>query len=157
MSAVQQPNLNKMPVKATNRQRIVAGVIFLLIIGFFGFLWAAATGWIDATRLFGLCGFKERFHLPCLGCYMTRSGEAFVKGRILESFYIQPAGAFFCCVLVAIAVFSLLRAVFGLQLKFLRGLLSRRAILYLVLSAILILGCGWAVTVSRALAERNLP
>jgi hypothetical protein len=157
MSAIQQRNPNKLPVKATNHQRIVAGVVFVVIIGFFGFLWAAATGWIDTTQLFGICGFKERFHLPCLGCGMTRSGEAFVKGRILESFNTQPAGAFFCCVLVVIAVFSLLRAVFGLQLKFLHGLLTRRAILYLVLSVIIVLGCGWAVTLSRALAERNLP
>jgi hypothetical protein len=82
---------------------------------------------------------------------------AFVKGRILEAFYVQPAGAFFCCVLAVVAVLSLLAAVFGVQLEFLRGLMRRRVAVYLVIWTVIILGCGWAVTLSRALAERNTP
>ena len=140
----------------TIRQRIVAGVVFLTVLAIFGFLWAARRGFIDPVRVFGICGFKENFGYPCLGCYMTRSGIAFVGGRVLEAFYIQPAGAFFCCVLVVIWVFSLLIAFFGVNFRFLNGRLNRRVVIYLVLSVVVILLSGWAVTLSRTFVERNM-
>lgn len=141
----------------TIRQRIVAGVVFLAILGFFSFLLAAGKGWIDPTRLFGICGFKEATGYPCMGCYMTRSGMAFASGRVFEAFYIQPAGAFFCCVIVVIWVFSLLIAVFGVNYRLLHGRLNRRVVIYITLLVLAILICGWAVTFSRAFVERNLP
>ncbi len=141
----------------TIRQRIVAGVVFLAILVFFSFLWAAEKGWTDPTRLFGLCGFKEATGYPCMGCYMTRSAMAFASGRVFEAFYIQPAGAFFCCVIVVIWVFSLLIAVFGVNYHLLHGRLNRRVVIYITLLVLAILICGWAVTFSRAFVERNLP
>ena len=76
---------------------------------------------------------------------------AFVKGRILESFYIQPAGAVLCCALVAAQVVALLISVFGVNFRFLHQPLGWRMIKYFVASALIILAAGWAVTLSRAL------
>ena len=135
----------------TSCQRAVAGVIFLAVAGIFGILFAGASGWIDMGRLFGICGFKQVYGLPCPTCYVTTSGMAFVKGRILESFYIQPAGAVLCCALVAVGVAALLISVFGVNFRFLHQLLRWRMIKYLVASALVILAAGWAVTLSRAL------
>ncbi len=157
MSSVQQSKSNKKQSGVTIRQRIIAGAVFLVILALFGFLWASEKGWMDPTRLFGICGFKEATGYPCMGCYMTRSGMAFASGRVLEAFYIQPAGAFLCCVIVVIWVFSLLIAVFGVNYRLLHGRLNRRVVIYIALSVLVILLCGWAVTFSRAFVERNMP
>ena len=108
---------------------------------------------IDITGIFGVCGFKQAYGLPCPGCYITTSAEAFVKGRILESFYIQPAAAVFCCLFAMVAVFALLVAVFGVDFGILGRVKAPQIIKYFIVSAMIILGGGWAVTLGRALAE----
>lgn len=105
------------------------------------------------SRLFGVCGFKQRYGLPCPGCYMTHSAQAFVQGRIFESFYIQPAAAVFCCGFAAVGIFALLMAIIGVKYTVLdRDFVSRLLKYVLIAVVILILG-GWAVTLSRALSQ----
>lgn len=157
MPPVKQSNSSKKPSKPTARQRIVAGVVFLVITGVFVFLAAAAGGWVDPAQILGPCGFKQSFGVPCIGCYITRSGILFVSGRIFKAFYLQPAGAAFCCLAVPTAIYSLLIAVFGVNFKFLQSRVSRRTILFTVLVGGLILLCGWAVTLARALAGIAVP
>src|SRR4051794_25230633 len=38
------------------------------------------------------CQFLARTGLPCPSCGMTTSFALFVRGRILQSFYVQPMG-----------------------------------------------------------------
>ena len=153
MSASQQLNSMQKPGPVTSCQRIVAGVVFVAVLGVFGVLSAGAHSWIDMSRLFGICGFKQVYGLPCPACYITTSAMAFVQGRILESFYLQPAGAVFCCGLMAIATLALLIAGFGVNFGLLHQPLRWRTIKYFVASVLIILAAGWAVTLARALAE----
>jgi hypothetical protein len=153
MSASQQFNSMQKPGPVTSCQRVVAGVVFIAVLGIFGVLLAGAHGWVDMSQLFGICGFKQVYGLPCPGCYLTTSAMAFVRGKILESFYLQPAGAVLCCGLVAIATVALLIAGFGVNFGFLRQPLRWRTIKYFVASVLIILAAGWAVTLARALAE----
>ncbi len=135
----------------TSGRRIRAGVVFAVIMGIFGVLFAGANGWIDMSRLFGICGFKQVYGLPCPTCYITTSAMAFVQGRIAESFYVQPAGAVLCCALVAAQVVALLISAFGVNFAFLRKPFGWRMIVYFLVSALIVLVAGWIVTLSRAL------
>jgi len=157
MPASQQPNSGKLSLGPTFSQRIVAGIVFLAVFSLFWFLWAAAGGRFDLTRVLGICEFKRTYSLPCVSCWMTTSAMAFVRGRILQAFYIQPAGAIICCGLVVIAIFALLIAVFGVNFRFLHQPVSRRFIKFFIVSLIIILGAGWAVTIARAIAGGKLP
>lgn len=148
---VEQSNFGQNQGAVTVGRRIVAGVVFVSITGIFGTLLAGACGCIDMGRLFGICGVKQVYGLPCPTCYITTSAMAFAQGRILESFYIQPAGAVFCCALVVGAVVALLVSVFGVNFGFLHQPLRWRTIKYIVVSVLIILAAGWAVTLSRAL------
>ena len=152
MMAVQQSNPGRKSPKPTARQRIVAGAIFVVIAAVFVFLIAAARGWVDPDQLLGPCGFKQSFGLPCIGCYITRSGMLFVTGRIFEAFYVQPAGAAFCCAGVLIAIYSLLIAVFGVNFRFLQCRVGKRTIWLIVLAIVVVFLCGWAVTLAREFA-----
>ena len=51
------------------------------------------------------CGFYERTGYPCPTCGMTTAFAYMVRGRILRSFIVQPAGALaaICCILTALA------------------------------------------------------
>jgi hypothetical protein len=155
MSASQQLNSVKISASVTICQRIVAGVVFVSVLGIFGVLWAGAHGWFDMSRLFGICGFKQVYGLPCPTCYVTTSAMAFVQGRFLEAFYVQPAGAVLCCALVITAVLALLISVFGVNFSFLHPPISGRMIKYLIVSGIIVLAAGWAVTIARTLAENG--
>lgn len=86
---------------------------------------------------------------------MTRAGMAFVRGDLAEAFCIQPAGAFFCFVLAVIGVFSLLIALFGIKFRFLGSPISGRIVIIIAAAVVVVFLCGWAVTLARALAERN--
>ncbi len=152
-----QSNFGQNQGAVTVGRRIVAGVVFVSIMGIFGVLSAGACGCIDMSRLFGICGFKQVYGLPCPCCYMTTSAMAFAQGRIWESFYIQPAGAILCCALVVVAVVALLISVFGVNFRFLHQPLRWRTIKYIVASVLIILAAGWAVTFARSLAEHGGP
>ena len=134
--------------------RIVAGCIFGAVAAGFAILWAAEHHWITLGPVLGVCGFKQRFGLPCPGCGWTHAAQAFVAGRIGEAFYLQPAAAMFCVIAVIVAVFALHIAVFGVDLAPLRWARSPGGILTLVLGAVIIILAGWMVTLAQAIAER---
>ncbi len=138
-------------------QRIAAGAVFVAVVAIFGVLHAGVRGRIEMSRLFGICGFKQVYGLPCAGCYVTTSAMAFAQGRIWESFYIQPAGALLCCALVVIAIVALLISVFGVKFRFLYEPLTWRKIKYFIVGVLIIVAAGWAVTLSRALAQNGAP
>ena len=85
---------------------------------------------------------------------MTTCALAFVRGQILESFYIQPAGAFFCCVMVVSAFFAFITTVFGVYFGFLRSFFNKVKPRHIILAVVVIIAAGWMVTLARALAAR---
>ncbi len=155
MQASQQLNNSKIVCTASLRRRIAAGCVFLAVFGLFGLFRFAAKGKIDLERWFTPCGFKQRYGLPCPTCGITTSVQAFSEGKILESFYIQPAGGLLCCVLVVLAFFAFLIAVFGVYFGFLERFFHEIKIKYIILAFLIIIVLSWAVTLARALAANN--
>ncbi|MBA7471485.1 hypothetical protein ES707_06791 [subsurface metagenome] len=152
MPISQESNRGKIPQRPTAGKRLKAGIVFLVIISVFVFFFAWANGWINISRFIDPCGFKQRFSLPCPTCGMTTAALAFVSGRIFEAFYIQPAAAVLCAVTGVIAVPAFLIAVFGLNCGFVDKTFARCKVRYIVLTIIVIILGGWAVTMARALA-----
>ena len=151
----QESNFSRGQVAITTGQRVAAGAVFIFVVVVFVVLFAGARGWLDMGRLFGICGFKQVYGLPCPTCYVTTSAMAFVQGRILDSFYIQPAGAVLCCVLLVVGVTALLISVFRVNFGFLHRPWRWRTIKYFVAGALIVLAAGWAVTLARALAQNS--
>lgn len=132
-----------------------AGVFCVLSTGI-GILWAASKDHIDLKFWFGICGFKQRFGLPCPGCGWTHAAQAFFTGHIPEAFIIQPAAGFFCVVVVFIAFFALHCAIFGIDFGFLRSLFGSTAgISILLISTIVVILAGWVVTLTRSILENS--
>ncbi len=104
--------------RASPRQRLLAAAVFLALAASFGLLWLAATNRIDISRWLNPCGMKQRLGLPCPTCGMTTSALAFAQGKIFQSFYIQPAAAILCSILVVAAFLAFLIAVFGVYFQF---------------------------------------
>jgi len=156
MKASQQLN-NKRGVfgRASSRQRLTGAAVCLAVIAFFGLFWFVGRYKIDMGWWFGYCGFKQRFDLPCPTCGMTTAVLAFAEGKIFEAFYIQPAAGLLCCVLVVAAFLALLVAVFGVRFGFLERFFARVKIVYVIAALLIIIAAGWAVTLTRALAEKN--
>ena len=140
--------------RASSRQRVIAGIIFLAIVASFGFLWSAASGKIDIGRWLGPCGFKQRYGLPCPTCGITASALVFTQGKFFESLYIHPAGALLCSVLVITGFLAFLTSIFGVYFDFLKRFFSEVKIRYIILALIIIIVAGWAVTLARALAAK---
>lgn len=154
MSDFQEPKKENMPLRASIHYRIVAGVVFVLIVGFFVYMFLASRGMVDLRSQFGVCGFKQSYQLPCPGCGWTTSTLAFVEGRVFDSLYIQPAAGVFCVVFAISAVIALLSAVFGIRFSFLErpfGVIVK----YVVIAVIIIVAGGWAVTLARAMAVKG--
>ena len=151
MQSSQQLNTTEIRCRASSRQRVIAAAVLLAVVGLFVFLRLAAAGMIDLDRLFGPCGFEQKYDLPCPTCGITTSAVVFASGRIFESFYIQPAGALFCLFLAIMAFFAFLTAVFGVYFHFLRRFFAQLKIRYIILLLLVILAGGWAVTLVRAL------
>jgi len=153
MQASQQLNKPKIAYRASSHQRLVAGVVFLAMAAFFGFF--AFVGHYKISPWPFPCGFKQRYNLPCPTCGVTTSVTAFAQGKIFESFYIQPAAAFLCCVLAVSAFFAFFIAVSGIYFSFLNRFFTEIKIKYIILALIVIVAVGWAVTLARALAANN--
>ncbi|MBN1815749.1 MAG: DUF2752 domain-containing protein [Sedimentisphaerales bacterium] len=132
------------------RGRILAGLVFGVVLSMFIVLHMAATGRIDMTDWFGICGFKQKYGLPCAGCYWTTSAMLYARGRILSAFVAQPAAAFFCTVLLITAFFALLIAIWGVNFRFLHPPLRTWLIQYGIAIAVIVILAGWAVTLARA-------
>ena len=83
---------------------------------------------------------------------MTTSILAFCQGKIVEAFYIQPFGALLYSILVIAAFLALLTAVFGVYFDFIGRFLVKIKLKHMILALLLVIICGWAVTLTRDLA-----
>jgi hypothetical protein len=155
MQTSQQINNSKIYLRATRRQRIIAGIIFFAIALFFGSFAAAGRSDADMGSWLGRCGFKQNYGLPCPSCGMTSSTLAFAQGKILQAFYIQPACGFLCSVLVFIAAVSFIVFTFGIYFRFITRFFNEVKVRYMILAFAIIIVSGWAVTLARALAQRS--
>ncbi len=102
------------------------------------------------------CGFKQKYDLPCPTCGMTTSVYKFARGEIFGyngSFYVQPAVALLCTVLVVLALLTFIIAVFGVYFGFIDRLLKEVKIRHIILALVIIVAAGWAVTLARALGS----
>ncbi len=149
MQTNQQLNESKFFCRASSRQRIVAALISLPLAAFFIYLAWAAHNKIDIYPY--PCGFKQNYDLPCPTCGMTTSALAFVRGEILQAFYIQPTAALLCAVLVILVFFTFLTAVFGIKCRFFTKIKTK----YVVLAVIVVVAAGWVVTLARILAANG--
>ncbi len=134
---------------------MAAAIVCLAVVGFFGLFALAGHYNIDMGRWLGYCGFKQRYGLPCPTCGMTTAVLAFAQGKIFKAFYIQPACALLCCVLVVIALLAFVTAVLGVYFRFLEHFYADVKVRYIILALIVIIAAGWAVTLARALAASN--
>lgn len=144
---------SKILCRASSRQRIVAGAIFIGIVVLFG-AFALAEHYKIGIWPFG-CGFRQRYDLPCPTCGFTASALAFSQGRIFEAFYIQPAAAFLCCVLATSTLLALFTAVWGTYFCSLNRFFAEVKVRYIILALIIIIAAGWAVTLARAMAAKG--
>lgn len=118
-----------------------------------GVLWLSAKGHINLGFWLGVCGFKQRFGLPCPGCGWTHAAQMFVTGHPIRAFTIQPAAAFFCITGVMAGIYALLIAVFGIDFSFSRRLMSAVGVRILLVTMVIVLLAGWAVTLVRAVLQ----
>jgi hypothetical protein len=154
MTTNQEPKNEKARIKATNTYRLVAGCLFVLVVGFFVYMFLGARGIINLRSQFGICGFKQSYGLPCPGCGWTTSTLAFVQGHVGQSLYIQPAACVFCIAIAISGVFALLSAVLAIRFSFLDRPFAV-IVKYVVLAIIILVAGGWAVTLSRAMADNG--
>ncbi len=140
---------------ATRRERSGAALTAGLIALFFACAAVIAAGWVDFGRMVGPCGFQQRFGLPCVTCWMTRSVIAFVQGRIWDAFYMQPAAALFCCVAVLAEFLALPIVIRGVYWCFLDRLFREIRVWHWIVAVVVVLAGGWAVTLARAIAAKQ--
>lgn len=154
MVSSQHSDIDTLREKITIYQRIVCLCVFAGILSLFVFLWSASRGDVDVERVFGICGFKQRHSLPCPGCGITRSAMHFVQGHLVKSFYLQPAGGVMCVVLACAGFMCVSRAIFGTRL-IPASVSVGSAVKYTLLCGVIVIVCGWAVTLARAFAMRQ--
>jgi hypothetical protein len=148
------PNTNeKKNQKLSLTARVAATGVFVATILVFLLLRASSKGDLDMSYWFGVCGFKQRFDLPCPGCGWTHAAEMFAAGHFLQAFTIQPAAAFFCVVLSLAAIFALHSAVFGIKSRFLRCVFSSKGGAVLLVAACVVILAGWLVNLIRTILE----
>jgi hypothetical protein len=138
---------NATPQRLTVGQRLLAGAMLPAEVCMFAFLRIAA---VHKFVFYPWpCGFKTQFGLPCPTCGMTTSVLAFAGGDVWRSFYIQPAAAVLCCMLIAAGVFAMIAAIVGTDW----GLVRSMKLKYSIVTFMIIISGGWAVTLSRAIAK----
>jgi len=142
-------------IQQVNKLKISAAIVCLAVVGFFGLFALAGHYNINMGRWLGYCGFKQKYGLPCPTCGMTTAALAFAQGKIFEAFYIQPACALLCCVLVVATSLAFVTAVWGVYFRFLERFFGEVKVRYIILALIVIIAAGWAVTLARALAVSN--
>jgi len=146
----QMRNKDKVILRATRRQRFIAGIVFISAVVFF------AISLLAAHRKINLwpypCSFKQQYNLPCPACGMTTAVCAFAQGKIPDAFLIQPAAAFLCFVFALSGFLAFLVACFGVYFSFLNRLFEEVKIRHIILALMFILAAGWAVTLARAMA-----
>ena len=137
-------------IPASPRQRLAAAWVFLGIAGLFVSLYLAQRLGFDFGTLFGPCGFKQRYGLPCPTCGMTTAVLAFARGQIARAFCVQPAAGLLCSTLAIVAVASLALATVGRYPRSLEQVVSRVRITHVLIGVGLVVAAGWAVTFIRA-------
>lgn len=140
--------------KASAGQRLGAVAVLVVCVGIVAMLWFAGRGDVDVRRMVGICGFKQEYQLPCPGCGVTTAAIAFFQGRILEAFYVQPAGGIMCVGLIVAGGLAFLTGVFGVNFAFLHKPAGWRLTKYVIVSMLIIFAAGWAVTMARALVQK---
>jgi len=151
----QQTNSGRRVRRASARQRKIAALVALSVFALFTGLWLLQRVGFDFGLVFGLCGMKQRTGLPCPTCGMTTCVLAFARGDLLTAFYVQPAGAFLCTLLVVGAFFAFLISVFGVYFSAFDRLFAEIGIRYVIVGLLVILAAGWAVTMARALVAQT--
>jgi hypothetical protein len=151
----QSANATKLTRPASASERRAALVVSLSVLGLFAGLWALQRIGFDFGLLFDPCGFKQRTGWPCPACGMTTAILAFARGRLFDAFYIQPAAAFLCSILVLAAFLAFLTAILGVYFLVFDRLLHETKVTYWIVGLFVILAAGWAVTLARAFAARN--
>jgi hypothetical protein len=146
MTDFQQTNSSKKPIFA---QRLIGLAIFAGISGAWAFLWLAEKGMIQPQYVLGVCGFKQRYGLPCPGCGWTHSAQAFVTGDIGRSFVQQPAAMVFCAVSVMVWILALHTAVFGIHFRLRQVLSNPRFWKYVLICSGAVILLGWMATLVR--------
>jgi hypothetical protein len=142
--------LNQKPLLSS---RIAAGAVLGVILVGSILLWASAKGHLNLSFWLGICGFKQRFGLPCPGCGWTHAAQLFVTGHWLKAFWIQPAAAFFCVAAAVVAVFALLYSLFGIFIFPLQNVFCPRGVSILLITACGVILMGWMVTLVRTILE----
>jgi hypothetical protein len=155
MRSSQLSNRPKIFRRASSRQRLVAALVFLSVVAFFGFFWLVGRYELDLTWWLGYCGFKQRTGLPCPTCGMTTSVLAFSQGRIWQALYTQPAAGFLCCIIVVAGILAFITFVFGIRFVFLERFFTEVKAKHIILVLIVIIIAGLAVTLARALAANS--
>lgn len=155
MTENQQLVRRKFLAKASRKGRIIATWILLIGMAVCIFLILAGRGVINLSSYLGVCGMKVRYGLPCPTCGFTTAALAFFRGDFFDAFYIQPAGAILCLAIVITVFLAFITAVFGVYSPFLKGLAGRLKLWHIILAVFVILAGAWAVTLSRALAQRG--
>jgi len=150
----QQTNAGGAIRRVSAKERKISALIVLGTVVFFGALALLQKLNFDFGLLFGPCGMKQRMGLPCPTCGMTTSVLAFARGEVFLAFYVQPAAAFLCTLLVAAAFFAFLAGVFDVYFSIFDRLLATVRIRDAVLGLLIVLAAGWAVTLARALATQ---
>jgi hypothetical protein len=141
--------------RASAHERATAALIVAGIVALFGSLWLLQRVGFDFGTLFGPCGMKQRTGLPCPTCGMTTCVLAFARGEVRTAFYVQPAGALVCSLLMVAAFFAFLTAILGVYFHFFDRLWAELKVKYVVAGLFVILAAGWAVTLARALAAQT--
>jgi hypothetical protein len=141
--------------QVSRRGRTTAAFFASAVVALFGGLWLLQRVGFDFGLLFGPCGMKQRTGLPCPTCGMTTCVLAFARGEVLTAFYVQPAGALLCSLLIVVAFFAFLTAVLGVYFHFFGRLWTELKVRYVVAGLLVILVAGWAVTLARALAAQT--
>ncbi len=140
--------------RATTSQRVRAGVFFTAMAVLFAVFALVSAGIVNFTGHIP-CGFKQKYNLPCPTCGMTTSVVAFMQGKVLEAFYIQPAAALLCIIGGILTFLAFIAAVFGVYFPFVNRFFTAIKIRYWVAVLIIIIAVGWAITLARALAVNN--
>jgi hypothetical protein len=141
--------------RASSGQRIIAALICLAIVAFFGIFVLAGRYNLDMGRWLGYCGFKQRTGLPCPTCGMTTATLAFAQGKIRQAFYIQPACGLLCSLAAVAGILAFVVAIFGVYFHFIGRFFEQIKLRYVILSLLAVTAAGWAVTLARAIAQRS--
>ncbi len=155
MPVSQQVNKAKKFHHASTRQRVISLLICLGIVLYFAAFAIVGSVKVDLSRYLGYCGFKQRTNLPCPTCGMTTATIAFAQGRIVHAFSIQPAAGLMYSLAVLAAILALFVAVSGIYPSFVKRFFAEIKMRHVILAVVIVLAAGWAVTLTRALANQS--